>query len=173
MIDGIPIWQYLKNGIVEKEFQLISNDYGAFAEILGKRILRILTAKERIFDKMFPDICILSVQTVPRVRIEKSSKYDIGDLAFEISYKKDDRFGKKIVIFEIKHGKFVIEQNQFRRYCAMIDDPDSYLPKADEVKVIYVMFDKLDTMNCSAYYSMRELDRDFAHKILENPPVDQ
>lgn len=172
MVDGIPIWQHLKNDIVEKDIRLIGPDYGKFAEILGKRELRKLTKKEGILDKIiFPNISILSTKHMPRVKIEKSSLYERGDIALEVSYKNGTAFGKKVVIFEIKHGKFQIEQNQLRRYCAMIDDPAAYFPKADEVKVIYMMFSEIDTLSCSATYYMHELDKNLAHKILESPPI--
>lgn len=171
MIEGIPIWQHLKNNIVEKDIQLIGPDYGKFAEILGKRELRRLTKKEGILDKIFPNVSIVSTKRMPRIKIEKSSLYERGDLALEVSYKNDTAFGKKVVIFEIKHGKFQVEQNQLRRYCAMIDDPGAYFPKADEVKVIYMMFNEIDTLNCSATYYIHELDKNLAHKILESSPI--
>lgn len=171
MVDGIPIWQHLKNGIIEKNVQLIGPDYGKFAEILGKRELRKLTNKDGILDKIFSGVSIISTKRMPRIKIEKSSLYERGDLVLEVSYKNGTTFGKKVVIFEIKHGKFQVEQNQLRRYCAMIDDPGAYFPKADEVKVIYMMFNEIDTLNCSATYYMHELDKNLAHKILESPAI--
>lgn len=171
MVDDIPIWQHLKNGAIEKKILLIGPDYGKFAEVLGKRMLRSLTKKGGILDEIFPNICILSAKKMPRVRIEKSSFYERGDLALEISYKNGIGFGKKIVIFEIKHGRFQIDQNQLRRYCAVIDNPGAYFPKADEVKVVYMMFSEIDTLGCSASYCMHELDKNLAHRILNSSPI--
>lgn len=167
MVDGMPIWQHLTNGAKDNKVNLIGPDYGKFAEILGRRILRILTRKGGILDDIFSDLCILSTKRV----------YGVGDLALEIHCKyengENSTFGKKIVIFEIKHGRFQIEQNQLRRYCSMIDDPGKHFPKADEVKVIYMMFNKIDTLGCSASYSVRELDKNLAHRILESSPITQ
>ena len=87
-----------------------------------------------------------------------------------MSYKKDDTFGKKIVVFEIKHGKIIIEQNQLRRYCSMILKPGEHFHKADEVKVIYMLFDDLDTVNTSVFYSVQEIDKAFVRNVLENEP---
>ena len=45
MIDGIPIWQHLKNGSDENKIRLIATDFGKFAEILGRRVINKLTEK--------------------------------------------------------------------------------------------------------------------------------
>ena len=172
MIDGIPIWKHLKSDATENKIKLIGSDYGKFAEILGKRVLDKLTEKIGILDDIFPEIDIVSVQASPRTRIFTNAKIEMGDLILEISYKNNsDRFGKKVVIFEIKHGRFQIEQNQLKRYCSMINNPGEYFPKADEVKVIFMMFDKINTNKCSASYIMHELGKDLATKILENSPI--
>ena len=170
MIDGIPIWRHLKNGATENKIKLIGSDYGKFAEILGKRILDKLT-ENGILEDILPEIDIVSVQASPRTRIYTNAKIELGDLVLELSYKNCyGNFGKKVVIFEIKHGRFQIEQNQLRRYCFMINNPGEYFPKADEVKVIFMMFDKINTNKCSASYVMHELGKDLAIKILKNSP---
>lgn len=172
MIDGMPIWQHLKNGAEESSIKLISKDYGKFAEILGERILYKLTRKGGILKDMFPEIDIVSVQKSPRMRIFARKKVEIGDLALEISYKDFScKFGKKIVIFEIKHGKSPIEQNQLRRYCFMINSPGEYFPNADEVKVVFLMINVINTKKDSASYSICELCKDLARRILENSPT--
>jgi hypothetical protein len=169
MVDGIPIWQHLKNGVKDNKVKLIGKDYGEFAETIGKRVLNKLTKKGGILDELFPEIEIISVHASPKTRIIDGAKIELGDLTLEIDYKDGSgRFRKKIVIFEIKHGRFQIEQNQLRRYCFAINDPDAYFPKADEVKVVFMMFDRIDTVNGSAYYSISELDKEFATEILEN-----
>lgn len=118
MIDGIPIWQHLKNGVEEKNVKLVATDYGKFAEILGQRILRKLTEKGGILEDIFPGNDISSVQTSPRIRILARAKVEMGDLALEVTCKDSCscKFRKKVAIFEIKHGKAPIEQNQLRRY---------------------------------------------------------
>lgn len=55
----------------------------------------------------------------------------------------------------------------------MIKTPGEYFPKANEVKVIFLMFDQIDTMGCSASYSIGELDKNIALKILESTPLTQ
>lgn len=172
MIDGVPIWKHLKGGVTENKIKLIGPDYGKFAEILGKRVLDKLTDRGGILVDIFPEIEIVSVQTSPRVRILTNAKIELGDLVLEISYKNcSGEFGKKVVIFEIKHGHFQIQQNQLRRYCLMINSPGEYFPKADEVKVIFMMFDRINTNKGSASYYMSELGKDLVTKILENSPV--
>lgn len=175
MIDGIPMWQHLKNGVEENEVKLTSADYGKFAEILGERILHKLTERGGILEDTFPGINIVFVQASPRMRIFARKKVEIGDLALEISYKDSysDIFGKKVVIFEIKHGHFQIEQNQLRRYCFMVNNPGEYFPKADEVKVIFLMISEINTNKSSASYSICELGKDLVTKILENSPITQ
>jgi hypothetical protein len=174
MIDGIPIWQHLKNGAEEKQVKLTARDYGKFAEILGERILYKLTEKGGILKDMFPGTDIVSVQKSPRMRILARAKVEMGDLALEISCKDSysGMFGKKIVIFEIKHGRAPIEQNQLTRYCSMINDPGEYFPKAGEVRVIFLFINVINTKKGSASYSICELGKDLATKILGNSPVD-
>lgn len=173
MIDGIPIWKHLKNGVEENSVKLIAKDYGKFAEILGERILYKLTEKGGILQDMFPGTDIVSVQKSPRMRILPSAKVEMGDLALEISCKDSYSgiFRKKIVIFEIKHGHSPIEQHQLRRYCFMINSPGEYFPKADEVKVVFLMIGEINTKKGSASYSICELGKDLAIKILENSPT--
>lgn len=173
MIDGIPIWQHLKNGAEETKVKLIAADYGKFAEILGGRILHKLTEMGGILEDIFPGIDIVSVQTSPRMTILYRKKIEIGDLVLEISCKDScsGTFGKKIVIFEIKHGRAPIEQNQLRRYCLMVNNPEEYFPKADEVKVIFLMFSDINTKKSSASYSICELSKILARRILENCPT--
>lgn len=172
MVDGIPIWQHLKNGVKDNNVKLVSSDYGAFAEIVGWRILNKLTKKGGILKELFPCLEIISVQGSPKTRILKDAKIELGDLILEISYKDSSGgFGKKVVIFEIKHGHFQVEQNQLMRYCFMVNNPDAYFPKADEVKVIFMMFDRINTMKGSASYTMGELSKELVAKILENSPI--
>lgn len=168
-IDGIPIWQHLRNGAKNNNVKLVSTDYGGLAEIVGKRTLNKLTEKGGILEELFPEVEIISVHDSHKIRILAHAKIELGDLILEISYKDSSgRFGKKIVIFEIKHGHFQIEQNQLMRYCFMINNPDEYFPKANEVKVIFMMFDRINTMKGSASYSIHELDKGLVAKILEN-----
>lgn len=171
MVDGIPIWQHLKNGAKKNNIKLVATDYGGLAEIVGKRVLNKLTEKGGILEDIFPGIEIISVQGSPKIRILANAKIEMGDLVLEIDYKDSSgRFKKKVVIFEIKHGCFQIEQNQLRRYCFMINNPGAYFPKADELKVVFMMFDRINTMKSSASYSIQELDKELATKILENSP---
>lgn len=175
MIDGIPMWQHLRNGAAETNIQLTSHDYGKIAEILGMRIIIDLTKRGGILNNIFPGVEIISVQDLKRIKVLKRKKIEIGDLILQVSCKeekgKEKIFLKKIVIFEIKHGRFIIEQNQLRRYSSIILNPGEYFEKADEVKVIYVMFDKIDTLNGSATYSIREMDKNIAKRILEQEPI--
>ncbi len=171
MIDSIPIWVHLRNGAEKTKINLMANDYGRLAEILGNRVLDNILQKEGILDNMFSDIEIISTHFIKKFRVLERAKIGLGDIVLEVDYKKDGAFGKKIVIFEIKHGKIIIEQNQLRRYCSMILKPGKYFHKADEVKVIYMIFDSIDTFNASAFYSIKEVDKDFARKVLEQEPV--
>ena len=171
MIDGIPMWQHLKNDVEEIQIHLQANDYGKLTEILGNRILQDMLQRGRIIDNIFPGIEIVRIHYVKKFKILERTKIGLGDVVIEVDYKKDDVFGKKIIIFEIKHGKFKIEQNQLRRYCSMILKPEEYFRKADELKVIYMLFDNIDTLNASAFYSIQEIDKDFAITVLAQAPV--
>jgi len=145
---------------------LIANDFGRLAEMLGNRLLDNLTSPEGGFlEKIIhSDIIILSVKRI---------RDNIGDYHIEISYKEKDKpiYGKKIVIFEIKHGFFQVEQRQLRRYCSMIISPGEFFKKSNDVKVFFLMFDRIDTMGDIASYSLKELDKDLARKVLANAPT--
>jgi hypothetical protein len=171
MIDSIPVWIYLRNGAEKIEINLNQNDYGKFAEILGNKVLHSILQKGEVLVNMFPEIEIISVHFIKKFKVFERSMIGLGDIVLEVDYKKDGTFGKKIVIFEIKHGKIIIEQNQLRRYCSMILEPGEYFHKSDEVKIIYMIFDDIDTLNASAFYSIKEIDKDFARKVLEQEPV--
>jgi hypothetical protein len=171
MVDSIPVWVYLKNGVEKTKIHLKSSDYGKLAEILGNRVLYDIIQKGGVLDRIFPDIEIISIHFIKKFKVLERAKIGLGDIVLEVDYKKGGLFGKKIVVFEIKHGKVIIEQNQLRRYCSMILNPGEHFHKADEVKVIYMIFDDIDTLNASAYYYIKEMDKDFARKVLEQEPV--
>lgn len=171
MIDSIPIWTHLKNDAERTKIKLIASDYGKLSEILGNRVLNSILQKGGIVDNMFSDIEIISIHFIKKFKVLERSKIGLGDIVLEVDYKKDGVFGKKIVVFEIKHGKIIIEQNQFRRYCSMVLNPGEHFHKADEVKVIYMLFDDIDTLGASAFYSIKEIDKDFARKVMEQEPV--
>lgn len=171
MVDSIPVWAHLKNGAEKTKIKLIANDYGKLAEALGNRVLNNIIQRGGILDNMFSEIEIVSVQFIKKFKVLERAKIGLGDIVLEVDYKKDGAFGKKIVVFEIKHGKIMIEQNQLRRYCSMILNPGEHFDKADEVKVVYMLFDNIDTYNASAFYSIKEIDKDFARKVMEQEPV--
>jgi hypothetical protein len=170
MIDSTPMWMHLQNGAKKTKIKLIGNDYGKLAEILGKRVLDDILKEGGILDDMFPDIDVICTNRIRNVK--KLERAGLGDIIVEVDYKKDGIYGKKMVIFEIKHGKIVIDQNQLRKYCSMRLNPGEYFKKADELKVIYMIFDDLDTLGASATYYLKEMDKDFARRILEQPPVE-
>jgi len=171
MIDSIPVWTHLKNGAEKTKIKLIANDYGKLSEILGNRILNNILEKGGIVDNIFSDIEIIATHFIKKFKVLERAKIGLGDIVLEVDYKKDGVFGKKIVIFEIKHGKIIIEQNQLRRYCSMVLNPGEHFHKADEVKVIYMIFDDIDTLNASAFYSIKEMDKDFARKVMKQESV--
>ena len=154
MIDGMPIWQHLKTGSEKRIVKMVANDYGKLAEIIGKRVLFNLTDIGNL-DKFFPDVKILSAQ-----------KLNEGDFALEVASRNGAKYCKKIIIFEIKHGKTQIHQRQLRRYCSMILNPDKFFKKANEVKIFFMIFDYIDTIRNFSSYTLRELDKSLAQKIL-------
>lgn len=175
-IDDIPIWRHLKDGATKKEICLTNKDAGKFAEIIGSRILWNFN-KSKILNEMFPDIHILSAN--------RMTGLGVGDVAYKISYKKnggknggkddgkDGEYGQKIVIFEIKHGNILIGRFQFEKYCRIISDPKNYFPKAEDVSVIFMMFEQIDTLNKKASYSVYELDKELARNFLETLDFDK
>lgn len=167
MVDGMPLYKHLKNNSEENEMILGEQDYGKFAEFLGKKKINYLVKKGGILEDIFPGICFASIN---KIMSKRKTAYgtQIGDTSYELSYQNGDKYGKKIVVFEIKYGMSHIKQYQIRRYCGMIDKPEEYFPKADEVKVIFVFFNKIDTINRSASYQICELDKELVNKILQS-----
>lgn len=161
MIDGKPIWQHLKSGSEKRIVKLVANDYGKLAEIVGNRVLYRLTEKGSL-DKFFPNVTILSVKKLLE-----------GDFALEVAFRNGSKCGKNIIIFEIKHGKTQVRQQQLKRYCSMIIDPGKFFNKVNEIKVFFMLIDSIDTLRNFASYTIRELDRDLAQKILDNFPVSE
>lgn len=157
-IDNIPIWKHLKDGATKKETCLTNKDAGRFAELIGGRILWNFK-KSKILNEIFPNIDIISAN--------RMTGLGVGDYAYKISYKKGDGYGQKIAIFEVKHGRILMGRFQFEKYCRIITDPRNYFPKAEDVTVIFMMFEQIDIINMKAAYSVYELDNELAYKFLE------
>lgn len=168
LVDGIPIWQHLKKDSEKGNMHLIANDFGRLAEMLGNRLLNGFISPEGGFlEKIIPsNKTILSVKKI---------RGNVGDYSIEISYKEKDKhvYGKIVIIFEIKHGFFQVEQKQLRKYCSMIIDPSAFFKKSNDVKIFFLMFDRIDTMGDIASYSLKELDKDLARKVLGNVPASE
>lgn len=158
-IDGIPLWQYLKNehDSAKKNLELTNKDFGKFAEIIGKRITWNY-GKTGILNDVFPNITIISANR---------RHLGVGDIGYIVSYKNNDGdFKQKVVIFEIKHGRLLIGKYQFGKYCRIVTEPENYFPKAEEVKVVFMMFEDINTIEKTAIYRLRELDKELARKFL-------
>ena len=155
-VDGVPIWEYLKNDVTIKGTSLTNKDFGKFAEIIGKRITWNYH-ESGILNEVFPDISIISANR---------KNLRVGDIGYVISYKDNGEYKQKVVIFEIKHGRILIGKYQFEKYCRILNDPKSYFPKAEEVKIVFMMINDIDTKNKTANYSLKELDKELACKYL-------
>lgn len=162
LIDGIPIWVHLKNG-ASADFvaDLTAGDMGIIAERVGKRILS--QSLKDMCEMFFPSIGVLSAK--------KIMIHGYGDYLVEISYKDSNGYGKKILLFEIKHGKVHISQQQIKKYSSLLLNPDQYFRKADEIKIIYMIFEVIDTVNKKVHYYFSELNKDFGKLILDRPPL--
>ena len=154
-----PCWEeLLNNNGVKHKVGLLPADFGVITEFVGIRVLKEILKSRDSINKFFPDINILYRKRV-------IGNWDYGT---EIHYKNDGKFGKNMLIFEIKHGKN-IPHRQMHKYSDMIINPKNYFPEINEVKVFYMLFDKMDTANRTAKYCFCELDRSLAEKdILTN-----
>ncbi len=169
MHDGIPIWKHLMKNGKEHKTSLKGTDYGKLAEMIGKRELRKLLWYDNLLGKLFPDITVISINRIIK-KTRRSKEY--GDYTLEVCYrnKNNTGYGKKVVIYEIKHGKVEISQQQIRRYSNYILDPAAYFRKADEVKVIFMFFTTIDTTTASATYNFCEFNPELARKIVNAIP---
>lgn len=167
MIDGIPLHKHLKNSSVENKMILSAHDYGEIAEVLAKKIINY-SIENKMLSDIFPGICILVVNNITSKRHHMKHGDHTGDVVFEILYKEDNKYGKKILIFEVKYGISGISQSQIKKYCNIIDKPGEYFPKADEAKIIYIFFSKINTVKDYALYHICELDKELVCKILQN-----
>lgn len=166
MIDGIPLYKHLKNSSVENKMTLLANDYGEIAEVLAKKIIGYSIENKNLSD-VFPGICILTVHNITSKRHHMKHGDHTGDAVFEITYKENDKYGKKILIFEVKYGISPITQGQITKYCNIIDKPGEYFPKADEAKIIYIFFGEINTVKDFALYRICELDKELVSKLLQ------
>ncbi len=164
MCDGIPIWKHLKDNGEFHSARMQGTDFGTLAELIGTREIK-KSIDNGLLNKLFPDIDIMSVN---RIRRNKSSKY--GDYNLQINYKKDNTYSKKILIVEIKHGLIEISQQQIKRYSKYLLFPSEYFRKADEVKVIFMLFNRIDSANSSSTYMLCEFNKDLANKIINAMP---
>lgn len=169
MHDGLPIWKHLMDNGHEHRTKLKGGDYGKLAERIGKREIRELIKFKNFIAGIFPDIVSLSFSRKSKWR---NRGLEYGDYCLEINYQKKDGtgYGKKVLIIEIKHGKIHIPQQQIRRYCEYIINPAAYFRKADEVKIIFMLFTEIDTASASATYSLCEFNPDLASRIINAVP---
>ena len=176
-IDDVPIWKHLKGGALQKNVKLTNKDSGKFAEQIGGRILWNFK-RSKILDDIFPDIEIVSAR--------RMAGLGVGDFVYQISYKKNEGkgnegkgnegnvgYGQRIAIFEVKHGSIKLGRFQFEKYCRIISQPKNYFPKAEDVRVIFLMFEWIDTLSMNSSYLYKELDIELATKFLEKCPKDE
>lgn len=158
MSKKIKCWEELSNNKTpDYEIKLIPADFGVVAEYVGVRtLIKILASKENL-NKFYPNVKTLQYKKI-------NGDWDYG---IEIHYRKNKEYGKKILIFEIKHGKN-IGHKQMHKYSDMVIDPKKYFPEADEVKVFYMIFENLDTLNRKATYHFCELEQTIAKKDIRN-----
>ncbi len=162
MTEEKPCWKELSdNQSPDFEVELIPQDFGIIAERIGIRILRTILLKKGSINRFYPATKIL--YTMPT-----TGDWDYG---IEIQYRLGKEYGKKLLIFEIKHGKN-IPHKQLYTYSDMIINPKNYFPEVDEVKVFYMMFDFVDTLNRIASYHFCELEKPLAKRVLEIKHVD-
>lgn len=164
MFEGLPIWKHLKDNGEKHNAKMQGTDFGTLAELIGTREIK-KSISNGLLNKLFPDIDIISVT---RIRRNKSSKY--GDYNLQINCKKDNVYSKKILIVEIKHGLIEISQQQIKRYSKYLIFPSEYFRKADEVKIIFMLFDRIDSINASSTYMLCEFNKTLASKIINAMP---
>lgn len=169
MHDGIPIWKHLENNGTVHETYIRGSDYGVMAERIGKRDINIKIKYEGLLNKIFPDINILSLFHRTKFKSSKQSR-EYGDYCLEVSYESNGQYGKKVLIVEIKHGLVKIHQNQIRKYSNYIINPSAYFRKADEVKIIFMIFTEINTMETSASYFLCEFNKELANRIIDAVP---
>lgn len=169
MHDGIPIWKHLENNGTVHETHIWGSDYGVMAERIGKRDIHIKIKYEGFLNRIFPDINILSVFHRTKFKSAKRSR-EYGDYCLEVSYESNGTHGKKVLIVEIKHGLVKIHQKQIRRYSNYIINPSVYFRKADEVKIIFMIFTEINTMEASASYFLCEFNKELANGIIDAVP---
>lgn len=152
-----PCWEELldNNDGSKHEIKLLPIDFGAITEFVGIRTLRSILRLRESINKFYPDIHILYKKRI-------IGNWDYGT---EIHYKNNGKFGKKILLFEIKHGKN-IPHRQMYKYSDMIVNPKEYFPEANEVKVFYMMFNKMDTVNRTVRYHFCELEKPLARRSI-------
>ena len=162
MIKKESCWEeLLNNNGTKHEVELLPADFGVITEFVGIRTIKEILKSKESLNKFYPNIEILYRKNI-------IGNWDYGT---EIHCKNDGKFGKKILIFEIKHGKN-IPHKQMHRYSDMIINPKEYFIGVNEVKVFYMMFDKMDTLNRTTRYHFCELERSLAERdILINDHI--
>jgi hypothetical protein len=149
-----PCWEELiSNNGSKREIKLLPMDFGTITELIGIRTIREILKSKESLSRFYPDIDILRRKKI-------NGDWDYGA---EIHYKNNGKFGKNILLFEIKYGKY-IPHKQMHKYSDMIINPKDYFPEVNEIKVFYMMFDKVDTVNRIASYHFCELERSLAER---------
>lgn len=164
MVNDRPMWQNLEESGWVYQQKLRAIDYGFMAETLARSLLHDDVMKYRIIDGAFPDIEILATR---HIHMPKEN----GNYIFEVDYTKDGKYGKKALILEVKHGKAMISQQQLRRYCDFTRNPSTFMKKADEVKIVYIFYNTIDTQRGICDIHISELSKSMIDSVVTSEPL--
>jgi len=168
MLDGIPIKEHLRKRGKEVTMKIKNSKYEcSLHNIVTEKLGRMYISKHirSIARSTYPDVKILHVKILDMGR-------SYGDRLYEVDYKKGDKYGKKVLLFEIKCGNTHMSQTQLRKYCNMILNPSKYIKKADELHVYYLIFPvDMEVFNPEKItFCLSELTASFAKRILDTEP---
>lgn len=117
----------------------------------------------KFIDNIFSNVTVFQIQGLSP---KDNKKYkDLGDIVYFVNCGKKD--GKKIVVFEVKHGTRLIREKQLRKLCNIVLNPNEYFDKVNEVRVFYVFVKYIDFESDFIELTFCELTRELAERILD------
>jgi hypothetical protein len=167
-----PVWQYLKDApLQEHHFRRtwFRRRFSQFVEELAVQLLHQNILTDRILDQVFSDKIVRVHFAYPDPQIavcrDRSGAVKARGIApdllvlcdCELSEKK---YCKKAVAYEVKMGVTHIQASQLNLYMDFIQNPQKYVPKAQEAKVFYFWITGIDMAACNIYYTLKEMSVD-------------
>jgi hypothetical protein len=164
-----PVWQLLKDApLQEHHFRRVwfRLRFSKFMEELAVRLLHQKILADRILDNVFSDkiVRVHFAYPDPQSPIcrNRNGKIMARGISPDLLVLCDcelprNKHCKKAIAYEVKIGVTQIQAPQLNLYMDFIQNPQKFVPKAQEAKVFYFWITGMDLTSCNIYFTLKEM----------------